>query len=419
MADDRFGIGAGPLPSERVMKILLLHNHYQSGAPSGENTVFANERTLLQERGHEVITFERFNDDLAGIGLPATIRIAMESAWSPSSYEEVSRALRRTRPEVAHFHNTFPLISPSAYQACVDLGVAVVQTLHNYRLVCPSGLLFRQGKVCFDCLGRSPVPALLHRCYRGSLPGTAAVVWMLVSNRRRGTYTDLVDRYIVPSSAAASLLVNGGLPRKRMVVKPNFLFASPPPGDGGGGYAVYVGRLSNEKGVRLLIAAWRNIQGIPLKVIGDGALRAELESLSVREGLDIEFLGSLERDATLEAVRAARFLVAPSDWHETFGMVIIEAYACGTPVIAARMGAFDELVRHGETGLQFHPGDPADLVAQVQRLQNDDGLLLRMRAAARAEFEARYTADANYVALLGIYEAAIKARRQSGTGRSG
>jgi len=389
------------------MRILLAHDYYRSSAPSGEDVVFRNERTLLEEKGIDVVLFERFNDDIDDSTLNKRLQVALDGAWSKGTYEQLSNVIRRTRPDLAHFHNTFPLISPSAYAACQDNAVPVVQTLHNYRFICPGALLMRDGHPCEDCVGTSLLPALRHRCYRGSLPATGAVVWMLSSNRLRGAYQDLVNRYIALTNFAAGRLIAGGLPESRMEVKANFLPNAPDMGFGGGNYAVYVGRLSEEKGVRTLLDAWRHVDGFPLKILGDGPLRHELEEQARRGALSAEFLGFRPREDILEVVGNADVQVIPSECYEGFPIVVLEAYACGTPILASRIGSLDEIVVEGESGIKFEPGNPGDLAKKLNGLVADRSRLHAMRPKARALFEENYTADQSYIKLLEIYHRAL------------
>jgi glycosyltransferase involved in cell wall biosynthesis len=395
------------------MKVLLAHDYYRSSAPSGEDTVFRNERALLERNGVEVIAFERFNDDIDDSSLRSRLRLAIDGAWSQQTYEQLSEVVRSTRPDVAHFHNTFPLISPSAYAACRDHRVPVVQTLHNYRFICPGALLTREGRPCEDCVGTSLLPALRHRCYRGSLPATGAVVWMLARNRAKGVYQSLINRYIALTNFAAGKLVAGGLPEDRMHVKPNFLPDAPEMGLGDGGYAVYVGRLSEEKGVRTLLEAWRKIEGFPLKIFGDGPLRHELEDEARRDALPVEFLGFRPRQEILDAVRRADLQIIPSECYEGLPMVVLEAYACGTPVVASQLGGLNELVEEN-SGIKFEPGNARDLVAKLNVLRRDRPHLQAMRRQARALFERRYTAERNLPRLLEIYDLA-RADLQTGS----
>lgn len=388
------------------MRILLAHNYYRSSAPSGEDAVFLNERTLLESRC-EIVPYERHNDDIDESTLGRKIRLGLNAAWSRKTYEELCALIHKTQPEIAHFYNTFPLISASAYAACQEKGVPVVQTVQNYRFVCPNGLLLRGGKPCEDCFGTNFFPAIRYRCYRASLPATGAVVWSLLNNRWRGTYSNLVNRYIAPTQFGANKLIQGGLPKHRMEVKPNFLPVIPAPGTGSGGYALFAGRLSSEKGLRTLLEAWKSVKRFPLKIAGEGPLRGELESLATMQNLPVEFLGRVSYSEVLDLTRDALFLVVPSEWYEGFPMVVVQALACGTPVIASRLGSLDEIVEEGKTGLKFEAGNPQDLAIRVNELISDRPRLALMRIHARSSFEAHYTAEKNYSELMEIYQSAI------------
>lgn len=383
------------------MKVLFAHNYYRSSSPSGEDAVYRSERALLESRGIEVIPYERFNDQIDESTFSRKVKLALDGAWSRETYRELSDLLRDARPDIAHFHNIFPLISPSAYAACREHRVPVVQTLHNFRFICPGALLMRQGRPCEECVGRLPLPALRHRCYRNSLPATGAQVWTILSNRWRDTYRSLVDRYIVPTRFAASRLA-AGLPPDLLSVKPHFLPDPPSPGRQGSGLAVFAGRLSAEKGVRTLIAAWERLS-IPLKVLGDGPLRSELEERVRKTGAPVQFLGFRPRAEVLDFMRRADLLVVPSECYEGFGLSVMEAYACGAPVVASRTGSLAEIVIEGETGVRFTPGDASDLRDKVLGLLRDRERLAAMRSKARSIFEERYTADRNFAELMRIY----------------
>lgn len=394
----------------RALKILLVHNHYRSSAPSGEDVVFDSERRLLESNGVEVAAYERFNDAIDESTLSARVRLALDTAWSGRTYRELSAVLRRLKPDVVHLHNTFPLVSPSAYGACRHNNIPVIQTLHNYRLICPGALLLRDGRPCEDCVGGSLIPALRHGCYRGSRVATSVLVWMLWRNRLAGSYERRVDRYIALTRFAAGRLIAGGLPAARVVVKPNFLSQPPAVGDGRGGYAVYVGRLTQEKGAETLVAAWKQVSGLPLKVVGEGAMRAELERIVRAAGLPVEFCGYRPRAEVFELIRNAALQIVPSECYEGFPLSVIEAYACGTPVVASRLGSLGEVVPDGTAGVLFAPGDPHDLAAKVNALIAAPDRLREMRRRARALFEQRYTAEHNFKQLMAIYRDALSAR---------
>jgi glycosyltransferase involved in cell wall biosynthesis len=390
------------------MKTLLVHNRYlQRG---GEDEAFASESALLLANGHEVVEYLQDNRDIGRLGRGRT---AARTLWSRQAERRLRRLLERHRPEVAHFHNTFPLISPSAYYACRQTGTPVVQTLHNYRLLCAAATLFREGRVCEECIGRTiPWPGLWHRCYHRSAPQSAVVTAMLVLHLLLGTWQRQVDLYIALSEFARRKLIQGGLPPGRIVVKPNFLQLDPGAGSGEGSYALFAGRLSPEKGVGPLLRAWRMLPRIPLLLAGEGPLlqraRRQADSLG-----GVEVLGRCPRDELFRLMKGARFLVFPSLWYESSPMVIVESFACGLPVLAACQGAAAEIVEHGRTGLLVPPGDAKRLAEAAAWLWSRPAEARRMGREARAEFEAKYSAQRNYARLMEIYQTA----RGMGRGR--
>jgi glycosyltransferase involved in cell wall biosynthesis len=384
------------------MRILAVHNKYQQ--PGGEEQIFATETALLESRGHQVFRYTLDNDHIAAI---SPLLLAKNTLWNSTVYQELRSLIRQHQPQVAHFHNTFPLISPAAYYAARAEGVPTIQTLHNYRLLCPNALFFRDGHVCEDCLGKAiPLPGIVHGCYRGNRGASAMVAATTSFHSLLGTWTQAVDKFIVISQFAMDKFIQGGLPAAKLVLKPNFLHPVPAPSDGRGGYAVYVGRLSIEKGLGVLLDAWRQLDGhIPLKILGDGPM-ADLVAQAVRAMPEIEWLGRRPSSEVYDIVGNAAFLVFPSEWYETFGQVAIEAFAKGTPVVAANIGAIPELV-NSQTGLLFNPSDPVDLAAKIRWLQSQPQALEQLRLTARAEFESKYTADLNYQQLIEIYQSAI------------
>lgn len=388
------------------MKVLFIHNYYRSSAPSGEDIAAKNERKLLEDNGVDIVAFEKFNDDLGESSLISRIGLGLNSAWSRKTYAEIMNLIKRVRPEIAHIHSIHPQISPSAYAACQEMGVPVVHTLHNYRYICPGALLQRDGQPCEDCVGRLPIDALRYNCYRGSLTATGALVWMIIYNRWRSTFTNFVNRYIALTDFAAGRLAAGGLPADRIEVKPNFLPNHPILSNQRKHYAAFVGRLSAEKGVRTLLSAWQAVVGLPLKIVGNGPLRDEMESQVREQGIDAEFLGILDHDEVLSVVGRAFIQIVPSECYETFGMVVIEAYACGTPVIASRIGSLAEIVRDGETGLYFEAGDTIDLAKKINMLVANPDLAAKMGKRAREVFLLKYTPDQNFKMLMDIYQRA-------------
>ena len=391
------------------MRVLSVHNRYQ--VRGGEDESREAEERLLRETGHRVDVYEEDNHRVAELG---KVRVAARTIWSRQTYREVRRMLSEAsaagqRVDVVHVQNFFPLISPSVYYAARAEGVPVVQTLRNYRLLCPGAYLFRGGQVCESCVGKTvPTPAIAHGCYRHSKLATAAVAAMVTVHKATRTWTDMVDVYVALTEFARRKFVDGGLPADKLVVKPNFVLPDPGPGAGTGGYAVFVGRLSPEKGVATMLRAWEQLgETIPLKIIGDGPLLKQTREAAAKLK-NVECLGRLTAADAYEIVGGARVLVLPSLWYETFGRVAVEAFAKGTPVVASDLGAMAELIDPGRTGLLFKPGDADDLARRVRQLLSDGAALARMRAETRREFESKYTAGHNARQLLDVYDRAIQ-----------
>lgn len=388
-----------------ALRVLMVHNAYQRAG--GEDGVVAAETALLRRHGHEVIEMRRDNHEVAAIGRP---RLAAQTVWSCSTQRDALALLREHRPDVVHVHNTLPLISPSVYWACAAAGVPVVQTLHNFRLACPQAMFLREGKVCERCLGRMPLPALLHGCYRNSRAQTAVVVGMLAVHRTLRTFERKVTRYIALNEFCRGKFVQAGLPAERIAVKPNFADVdAPPPGpQTQRSGLLFVGRLAPEKGIDVLRQAWPGPTPLRLRVVGDGP---DAPLLATLQG--VQMLGPRTPAQVLSEMAGATALVLPSICYENFPRTLVEAFGSGLPVIASRIGALAELVEHGRTGLHFAPGDPADLSRVMRWAQAHPQHMAVMGANARARYESHYTPDINHRQLLAIYRSAIDDTRST------
>lgn len=384
------------------MTIVTAHNRYQT--PGGEDQAFAAEAALLEERDHRVI---RFTEDNRRIPRMGRLRLAAAALWNRAAARRLRRLLEQERPAVVHFHNTFPLLSASALRAAKRAGVAVVQTLHNFRLFCPNGLLLRSGSPCRDCLGHAfPWPGLRHACYRASRAATALAAGAVLARRLSGTWHDGVDAYIALSQFARRIFVSAGVPEGKLRVKPNFVHPDPGPGDGRGGYVLYLGRLSQEKGIRVLLEAWRMLRPAGrLRIVGDGPLGTSLREQYREPGL--EWAGRLPHDEALEALRRAAWLAVPSICYEGSPLAVLEALAVGTPVIASDLGGLPELVEPERTGWLAPAGDAQAWAAVLDRALSKTAQAAAMRGEARRCYQTRYTAEVNYQALLAIYRQAV------------
>jgi glycosyltransferase involved in cell wall biosynthesis len=390
------------------MLVLSVHNQYQQ--PGGEDVVASAESALLRSHGHEVIDFREHNDRVSEL---SRLSVGLKTIWSAEAYRQIREVIRESRPSVMHVHNTFPLLSPSIYYAARKMGVPVVQTLHNYRLLCPSAILFRDGRICEDCVGRLvPVPGIRHACYRGSHAGTAAAAAMISAHRVLGTWKRTVDVYVALTEFARRKFIQGGVPADLIRVKPNFVHPDPGMRSGSGSHALFIGRLTEEKGVMTLLRAWAMGVDGALVIVGNGPLLEEAQQFVRDRQLEkrVRFTGQLPAAEVVDLLQNARFLVFPSEWYEGLPRTIVEAFACGVPVLAARLGAAAETVVDGISGRHFKPGYAEDLAEKARAMFGGDALLAEMRKGARAAYEADYSAEAAYRDIMQVYDVAMGRR---------
>lgn len=389
------------------MKILILHNTYQQRG--GEDSVVEAESSLLRDAGHFVDVELVSNDSISG--LSAKIRTFIRTPYDHDRKQWMADLLQRTQAEVVHIHNFFPLLTPAVHEAASERGVAVVQTMHNFRTVCASALLMRDEQVCEKCMAGNRNWALLHRCYRGSFAGSLALVRMQNRAFKTNTWEKHTDKIIALTQFGKDKFIEGGLPEKRLVVKPNFIADENfSPNDVRSG-ALFVGRLSLEKGADKLVEAWKSLPDIPLRIVGDGPERSQLESIAPAH---VTFCGLLSREDVRKEMAHASALIMPSIWYEGFPMTIVEAFSTGLPVIASRLGSMAEIITHSENGLHFTAGDPHDLADTVRTAFLNPISLTKMGHGARQSYETYYTPEKNLQMLEGIYASAIReAKRKS------
>jgi glycosyltransferase involved in cell wall biosynthesis len=387
------------------LRVIIVHNHYQQ--PGGEDVVVQDEYGVLASHGHQVRLLEASNDHIHRFS--ARAQTALTAVYSPSSRRRMAASISEFKPDLVHVHNLFPVFSPSIYYACNEAGVPVVQTLHNYRLICPSSILFRDDRVCEDCVSKLFAwPGVLHGCYRGSHLGTAAVAMMASVHRILRTYEHRVQVVIALTEFARRKMIQGGFPADKLVVKPGFVDVDPGPGEGRGDYVLFVGRLAREKGVEVLLKAWETLGArVPLRIAGEGPLadyvREQQQALP-----GVEYLGYKSRLEITQLMQQARALIFPSLWYEGLPRTILESFAAGTPVIASLLGSMESIVEPMQSGLHFAPGDAADLVRQVDWMLDHPQEWQILRQRTRAVYEAKYSAEINYGMLMEIYETVLK-----------
>jgi len=391
------------------MRIVKIHSYYTQ--PGGEDTVFQGESALLRDHGHQVFEYIEQNKKIEKMSKAS---VALQTVWSFSSYKKVKEFLKHITPDVVHFHNTFPLISPSAYYACRDLKIPVVQTLDNQRLICPASSFYRDGNLCLECFGKTPPwPGVIHACYHRSHIHTAVVASMIAFHHLLKTWQTKVDAFFCSTNFYRGLFVQAGFPAEKIIVMPHFVddkVCSETIGSRGD-YALFVGRLDPEKGVRTLLEAWRNLD-FPLKIRGGGKLYEETREYVKQNKMDkIEFVGRLNENELSNLVANARFLVAPSEgYYETFGLVIIEAYARGVPVVASNIGVTPELVSDNFTGKLFEAGNSHDLAEKAKWMWNHPAETKAMGENGMRFYQERFSPEQCYKTLIETYERLINSR---------
>jgi glycosyltransferase involved in cell wall biosynthesis len=393
------------------MKILIVHNRYRPTAPSGENAVVDQEGAALSSRGHDVILFQRHSEEIATWSPLRRATLPARVLWSKESRRAITEALVTFAPDVVHVHNTFPLVTPSVLYACREASVPVVATIHNYRMSCASGVFFRDGRVCHDCLGGSSLPALAHGCYRGSRASTAPVV--LGSWLHSTAWRTMITAYIFISGAQRDLLAPVGLPADRSFVKHNFVPPPPPHAEiVNKPQIAYVGRLDEAMGAPFLMRAWdgfrarRSSSPLRLVVAGGGEMSEAVARWGARHP-SVTIAGHVSRLEVSRILAGSRAVVVPSQWEETFGMVAVEAMAAGTAPVASAHGAFPELVTQGIDGALFPPTDIDALIDILADIDDNPERWGEYGDQARKTYQSRFTPDAGIARLLEIYRFAV------------
>jgi glycosyltransferase involved in cell wall biosynthesis len=381
----------------KKLRVLMLHNRYLW--PGGEDTAMRADIRLLEHFGNTVELMEFRNEHITTFA--EKIKTAVNSVYSRRIRSAVETRIEQFKPDFIHVHNPFPGLTPAVYFAANSLGVPVVQTLHNFRLVCPAATCFRDNAVCELCVGKKfPLPGVVHGCYRNSRSGTLILGSMTAIHQMLGTWRQRVQIFVAVSEFLRRKFWDAGLSLAPIEVKPNCVFDSGI-GSGSGGYVLFVGRLDKGKGLEHLLQAWPRVQGARhLAIVGDGPLR-DLVKTAAAANSTIRWMGWKSGEEVRRLMKEATLLVFPSESYETFGMPILEAFAAGTPVVASAIGALPELVTHGETGMLVPPASPEALAEAMQGLLVS-GKAEQMRPAARRRYESHYSIEQNYAQLCAI-----------------
>jgi glycosyltransferase involved in cell wall biosynthesis len=381
------------------MRALIIHSRYLSGPVSGENRVVEDEVALLRSAGHDIEMW----DPLPEVGGPGSlIKSGIDTVWSRSASRRIGELTRSFEPDIVHFHNLFPTVSPAGLRTAASHGSTCVMTLHNYRLLCLPAVFVRDGRVCEDCLGHAPWRGVVHKCYRDSLPGSAALALSLTAHRKVGSF-DRVSLFLAGSEFVRAKHIEAGIDAARIHVKPNF--CSPARRRSGpGDFFLYLGRMSPEKGMATLLRFWADT-GRKLVMVGDGP---ELDELQRSAPPGVEFTGAITPERVGDILHEARALLVPSVTYESAPRAVLEAYATGVPVIASRIGALPEVVEDGVSGILVDPLDLDGWKSAVEML-GDDRTSERLGAGAYKRWSKNHSPDAGLAGLEGAYEAALSA----------
>ncbi|MEW8439921.1 MAG: glycosyltransferase family 4 protein [Candidatus Thiodiazotropha taylori] len=383
------------------MRVLIVHNYYK--IRGGEDSVVESEIALLKKNNHDVFTYFRNNSELLRY---SSIKLALTTQWSIKSFKKISEIIRENKPDIIHVHNTLPLVSPSIYWAASKYRIPIVQTVHNYRLSCLNALFLRDGKLCEECIGKFPYAGIVNSCYRASRKASAVLAFMLLLHRTIGTYNNKISHYIALSEFSKNKLVMSGVSNNKITIKPNYIDHVSEKNTKRSDELLYVGRLSNEKGISLLLDALSKLNGFKVTVIGEGP-----ELPLVQNNKNIKYIGKLTNESVLKKMSSALALLIPSICYENFPRIIVEAYSCGLPVIASSIGSIKNIVDDGETGLLFDPISSTDMATKINWAVCNQEEMNKMGLKARKKYENEYTEEKNYKQLIDIYLRAISSQK--------
>ena len=386
------------------MNILFIHSFHRDGSSSGDDIVVNNEIELLRKKGHTVDVFSRFNSEVDKATPLKKISLLSQIPWSVENYLSLNRVLKNKKYEVAHIHTWFPLMSPAIYEVLYKNNVPIVQTLHDFRFFCPVAFLYRNDEICEECNKKGLHSAVINRCFQNSYIKSSLAVATLETVKIRKVFNK-ISLFIAFTQFDKEKFIELGIPANKIVIKPHFLPARPEikvVDSSKEKYFLYLGRLSKEKGVDFLLNTWKNTD-IKLKIIGSGDLENMVKDYSVNYN-NIEYLGFVNHSDIYRYIKDAVSVIMPSVWYETFGMVIMEAYSVGTPVIATNLGAMVDMVIEGETGFKFKRKDKQDLLDKVIAISKDNRLRTKMSKNALLKFKKDFTPEKNYKQLIEIYD---------------
>lgn len=378
----------------KKQKVLIVHNYYQ--IPGGEDIVVANEKKLLEDHGHEVILYSRNNSELRTMSRLRKLALPFTTIYNPRTARDIKRIIKEQGIDIVHIHNTLNLISPAVYYAAIECGVPAVQTIHNFRLLCPGATFYRGGNICEDCVSKGLFCAVKHSCYRGSRAQTIICVIATKIHRWTGIFGKI--NYICLTDFNREKLCKlRQIKPERIYIKPNFVEASEMVHEYREGF-IFVGRLDKLKGVDVLLNAWKLLgaDAPHLTICGTGPMEEWCEQFIKENQLNAEMKGFVQNEETKKLIGKSRALLLPTMWYEGLPMSIVEAYSVGTPVICSDFGNAGAVVEEGVLGFKFETGNSAALADAVRRCVD-------ISDSVRSVYDKKYTSEVNYRELIDIY----------------
>ena len=387
------------------MKILLVHSFFQQFG--GQDSVAVSEREMLQAHGHEVIPYFRRNDEIKSFGVAQKLAFVGDTVYSWRTAREVRALVAAARPDVAYIHNVYPLISPAIYHSLHALGIPIVQCVHDFRPLCANGLFYTQQKCCELCKHGNYLHGFVKRCYKDSYLFSGLYSLTLAINRS-AKLMDKITAYVCLNHFYREKLLEAGVPVDKIYVRPNSIDALAVASNGSReplDYAIFLGRLSPEKGLWTLLKAFEKVAPIRLKIVGSGPLEAELTAhIRERKLENVEMVGFRSGEEKMRLLQGALFSIIPSEWHENFPVVSLESYAAAKPIVASRMGGLPSIVADGETGLLFTAGNADELADKVRYLFANPHEAQRMGALAAKLARTKYSRETSYLNLMEIFQ---------------
>lgn len=389
------------MDNTKKQNIMIVHNYYQ--IPGGEDTVVANEKKMLEEHGHKVILYSRNNAELKEMSKFKKLTLPVTTVFNPRTYREIRKLIKKEKIEIVHVHNTLNLISPAVYYAAQSMHVPVVQTIHNFRLLCPGATFYRDGHICEDCVKYGLKCAVKHSCYRGSKVQTLACVISTWFHRMTGIYGK-INYICLTEFNKSKLLELKQIKPEKVFVKPNFVESVGEfvPEEKRENQFVFAGRLDKLKGIDILFEAWKQMgtEAPKLCVCGTGPMENWCKRFISENDVNIEMRGFVPNEEARKLIAVSRALVLPTQWYEGFPISIVEAFSVGTPVVCSDLGNAGSVVVEGVTGCKFSANSSKDLVRAIECLKDYKDIY----CSTYTTYEKLYSEEQNYKNLVKIYQ---------------